>query len=310
MRDDSRVDFKKVLLTFFLSLCLATVGILAVEKEVTISVYQGPCADGDFSRNLANARAVIQEAHTRESDFLVFPETFLSGYDTPEHMRQGARRMDDPELRAFIGESAAHSMVVLVGLARVTDLGIYNSELVIQGGEIMGIYDKMILTDSDSTRHHFLPGTEMPVFAAHGARFAVIICHDSSFPFPALIARLKGAEILFSPHYNFIGPQNVDAHRRWVRNCHVGLACQMKMVVARSNVVVTGNPEGVGYGDSFVISPQGEILSEAELFRTELLTVNVGPEHFQFPVVWADLDKTPAAVKATLSRLLAEDQAP
>jgi predicted amidohydrolase len=276
----------------------------ALDRDVIISVYQGPCVDGDFPANLAAARQVVKEALERGSDFAVLPECFLSGYDTAQHMRQGARRMEDPTLQAFIAESSAHNMVVLVGLARQTDQGIYNSELVIHRGKVLGIYDKIMLTEGDRDELHFLPGNEMPVFTANGTRFAVIICHDSSFPFPALIARLKGAEILFSPHYNDIPPQTVDAHRKWVRNCHIGLACQMKMVVARSNVVVAGNPKAVGYGDSFILSPQGEMLAEAELFRTELLTVKITPKHFQSPVVWADLNETPAALKETLARLL------
>jgi predicted amidohydrolase len=282
----------------------------ALERDVTISVYQGPCFDGDFTQNLAAARQVVKQALDRGSDFVVLPETFLSGYDTPEHMRQGARRMEDPALQAFIAESGNHSMVILVGLARRTDKGIYNSELVIHRGKILGIYDKIMLTEGDRDKLQFLPGTDMPVFTVQGVRFAVIICHDSSFPFPALIARLKGAEILFSPHYNSISPQTVDAHRKWVRNCHVGLACQMKMVVARSNVVVTGNPKQVGYGDSFIISPQGEMLAEAALFRTELLTAKITPRLFKSPVVWADLDETPAALKAMLGRLLLPGSTP
>jgi predicted amidohydrolase len=181
---------------------------------------------------------------------------------------------------------------------------------VIHRGKILGIYDKIMLTEGDRDVLRFLPGRDVPVFAANGARFAVIICHDSSFPYPALIARLKGAEILFSPHYNSIPPRTVDAHRKWVRNCHVGLACQMKMVVARSNVVVTGNAAEVGYGDSFIISPQGEMLAEAELFRTELLTSKIAPRLFGYPVVWADLDETPAALKSLLGRLLLQGSAP
>ncbi len=283
---------------------LLPLGLPAMEREVTLSVYQGPCADGDFAVNLAVARKVIGEALSRGSDFVVLPETFLSGYDTPEHMREGARRMDDPDLQAFIAETKAHSMVVLVGLARITDKGIFNSELVLHRGKVLGIYDKIMLTESDRDELKFLPGSEMPVFDANGVRFAVIICHDSSFPFPALIAKLKGAEILFSPHYNDIPARTVDAHRKWVRNCHIGLACQMKLVVARSNVVVTGNPERVGYGDSFILSPQGEMLAEADLFRTQLLTAKITPSHFKSPVVWADLEETPANIKTMLAQLL------
>jgi predicted amidohydrolase len=283
---------------------LLPLSLSALEREVTLSVYQGPCADGDFAGNLATARQVIRDALARGSDFVVLPETFLSGYDTPEHMRRGARRVDDPDLQAFIAESKAHSMVILVGLARITDTGIFNSELVLHRGKVLGIYDKIMLTEGDRDALKFLPGSEMPVFNVNGVRFAVIICHDSSFPFPALIAKLKGAEILFSPHYNDIPPRTVDAHRKWVRNCHIGLACQMKLVVARSNVVVTGNPDRVGYGDSFIVSPQGEMLAEAELFRTELLTARISPSHFKSPVVWADLEETPASIKVMLEQLL------
>ncbi len=289
--------------TITLTLALAS-ALPGMDREVTLSVYQGPCVDGDFPANLATARKVVRDALARGSDFVVLPETFLSGYDTPEHMRKGARRIDDPDLQAFIAETKAHSMVVLVGMARMTERGIYNSELVIHRGQVLGIYDKIMLTEGDRDDLKFVPGSEMPVFTANGVRFAVIICHDSSFPFPALIAKLKGAEILFSPHYNDIPARTVDAHRKWVRNCHIGLACQMKLVVARSNVVVTGSPDRVGYGDSFIISPQGEMIAEAELFRTELLTARITPAHFKSPVVWADLEETPESIKVMLGQLL------
>lgn len=290
----------------FAALILVASNGLALERDVTISVYQGPCADGDFSKNLATTRKVVKEALDRGSDFVVFPETFLSGYDTIEHMRLGARRMEDSALQSLIAESSAHSMVILVGLARQTDQGIFNSELVIHHGKVLGIYDKIMLTEGDRDELRFIPGKEVPVFTANGARFAVIICHDSSFPYPALIAKLNGAEILFSPHYNSIPAQTVDAHRKWVRNCHIGLACQMKLVVARSNVVVAGNPKEVGYGDSFILSPQGEALAQAELFRTELLTTKITNKLFQSPVVWADLNETPAVLKTTLGKMLLE----
>jgi len=276
----------------------------AIEREVTISVYQGRCADGDFDANLATARQAVRDALARGSDFLVMPETFLSGYDTKEHMNRGARRIDDPQLQAFIAESAAHKMVVIVGIARVAEEGTYNTALVIHKGQLLGSYSKMMLTGSDRKQLNFLPGTEMPVFTANGARFAVIICHDSSFPYPALIAKLKGAEILFSPHYNDIAAEAMDAHRKWVRNCHIGLACQMKMVVARANVVGT-DKKGLAYGDSFIVNPRGEMLAEAELFRTEMISAKITPALFRSPYVWANLDDVPAAMKGMLADLLA-----
>jgi len=268
-----------------------------MDRELNLSVYQGPCKEGDFTANLATVRRVTVEALARGSDFLVFPETFLSGYDNLEKMRLAARRIDDPELSVFIAESTAHKMVICVGLARITEKGTCNSVLVIQGGRLLGIYNKVMLTQRDRDVLKFVPGEDVPVFEANGARFAVNICHDTSFPYPALLARLKGAEILFTPHYNSLAAQEMDAHRKWVRNCHIGLACQLKMIVARSNVVVTDIPGQPGYGDSFIISPMGEMLAEAALFREELLTAKVGPEMFKFPYVWANLNETPKWLK-------------
>jgi predicted amidohydrolase len=296
----------KVNKTCVIAFCISifAVDLPAIERELTISVCQGHCADGDFDANLATARQAVRDALSRGSDFLVMPETFLSGYDTREHMTRGARRIDDPQLKAFIAESAGHKMVVIVGLARVTEEGIYNTALVIHKGQLLGSYSKMMLTGGDRKQLNFLPGTEMPVFTANGARFAVIICHDSSFPYPALIAKLKGAEILFSPHYNDIPAESMDAHRKWVRNCHIGLACQMKMVIARSNVVAR-DKKGLGYGDSFIVNPRGEMLAEAELFRTEMISAKISPALFRSPYVWANLDEVPAAVKGMLADLLA-----
>ena len=288
----------------FILLCLLVLPArraLALEREVVISTWQGPSIGGDFAANLATVRRVVRQALERGSDFVVFPETFLSGYGDLEIVKKGARSVDDPELSKFIAESAGHTMTILVGMSRRTDQGILNTVLVIENGEIAGSYDKCMLTGTDREKMKFVPGEDVPVFESHGAKFSIVICHDTSFPHPALLAKLRGAEILFTPHYNSIGPQIVDDHRKWVRNCHVGLACLLKLAVVRSNVVVTAKPDSPGYGDSFIMSPQGEILAGAELFRTELVTATIGPEMFKTPYVWADLDEVPRWLNEALA---------
>jgi len=276
---------------------------MALDREVVLSVYQGPCRDGDLTANLTTARQAIEMALERGSHFLVLPEAFLSGCDTFEHLTQGARPIDDPELKSFIEESASHEMVIVAGFTRAEEEGMYNSAMIIQHGRLLGLYDKVMLTGGDRS-YGILPGRSVPVFEAHGVRFAVNICHDSSFPHPAMMARLQGAEILFTPHYNHIAAQKMDDHRKWVRNCHIGLACQLKMVVARSNVVVTQMEDRLGYGNSLIVSPQGEILAEAELFRTELVTAKITPAMFKSPYVWANLDDVPVWLRTALAGLL------
>jgi predicted amidohydrolase len=286
------------------------VAAAALEQDVVISAWQGRCREGDFAANLATVRKVIAEARERGSHFVVFPEAFLSGYESREMVERGARPLNDPELRKFIAESAAHDMVVLVGMARRAAEGIYNSALVIHHGRLLGAYDKIMLTGGDRSRLGFLAGKSAPAFYAHGARFGVIICHDSSFPHAAMAERLQGAEILFSPHNNALSEDRVEDHMRWVRNCHVGLACQLKMVVVRSNIVESDRPGRVGYGGSFILSPQGEPLVEAKLFNSELITAQITPAMFKSPYVWADLNETPAWLRSQLAGLLTNFRRP
>lgn len=281
-----------------------------IERDVVVSVYQGECREGDFAANLATAREVVREALARGSDFLALPECFLSGYESAEAVQRGRRSLADPDLQQFIAESASHDMVVLVGLARQDGDELYNTELVIYRGKLLGQFDKVMLTGGDSSTLGFTPGTAVPVFEAHGVRFATIICHDSSFPYVALAARLQGAELLFSPHNNAITATVADDHQQWVRNCHVGLACQLKMVVARANIVASDRAGEVAYGDSFILSPQGTELAAAKLYRNELVTATITPAMFRFPWVWADLNETPAWLRTQLGELLTDFRRP
>jgi predicted amidohydrolase len=289
---------------------LGSGAIFAIDQPVVISAYQGPCREGDFSANLGTARTVIRRALERNSHFLAFPECFLSGYEDRGAVERGARRLDDPDVRGFIEESAAHEMVVLIGMARWSGTNLYNSVLVIHQGRLLGMYDKVMLTGGDREPLRFTAGNQVPVFEAQGVRFGVLICADTSYPYVGLAARLQGAELLFTPHYNEIGVDTVDDHRRWVRNCHVGLAAQLKTAVARANVIRTQRAGQVGYGDSFILSPQGEPLAEARLFRTELISATLDPTMYRGPHVWADLEQTPTWLRSQVADLLTHFRRP
>src|SRR5271166_3548998 len=116
----------------------------AFDGDLVISAYQGICKEGDFAANLATVRAAIGVARERGSHFVVFPECFLTRYENRDAVRRSARPLDDPELAKFIAESANHEMVVMVGLARRGADGMYNTELVIHRGKLLGHYDKVM----------------------------------------------------------------------------------------------------------------------------------------------------------------------
>ncbi len=272
------------------------------DRGLIISAYQGPCSDGNFDENLKTVNRVVRTALDRESDFLCFPETFLSGYHTKEQMLRGAVTLDDPRLIDFIKSSSNYDMVVLVGVAEKTGNSIYNTQLVIYKGKLLGKYSKVMLTGGDK-KMGFEIGKSMPVFEAKGVKFACIICADSSYPVTALLARYQGAIFLFSPHYNYINIDGMDHHRVWVRNNHIGIAALTRMVVVRSNVINV-HPDGLGYGDSAIFDPYGVPLAEAPLFKETLITAEVDKKTIETCEKWKYLDRFPDELKKKLANLL------
>jgi predicted amidohydrolase len=181
-------------------------------------------------------------------------------------------------------------VVTLVGMTERRGEAMMNTQVVLDGGQVAGSYSKTMLTDGDAKEMGFRPGDALPVFQARGVCYGIIICADSSYPEVASTMVWKGARIIFSPHYNMIPPPGMDDHRIRVRNNHVGMAVHFGVVVARSNVIVTEDPEGrLGYGDSAIFSPTGVPIVEAGLFTEGLVSADVGP--FLQESRWARRDR-------------------
>jgi predicted amidohydrolase len=232
---------------------------------IKISAYQGRCTD-DFDKNLEKVCEIIDRAGKDESDFLCFPEGYLSNYKAELTVTVP---LDDPRVLELTEYTKRYDMVVIVGISERESDKAFNTALVLYKGKMLGKYRKTMLTGGD--RRIFASDCSLPIFEAKGIPFGVIICHDSSFMEPAMTMRWKGARLLFSPHYNSLPYDRVDEHRTLVRNNHVGLSALLQMVVVRSNVV-GGDEERVGYGDSTIFSPLGVPVAAAPLFKEALIS--------------------------------------
>lgn len=265
---------------------------------IRIGTWQGPIRDNAFDANLDKVRHVIEESRDFHLDFLCFPETYLSGY-SPEAITESSVPLDDPRLVQFIEESKAHETVLLVGMSERSGGHIFNTQLVICQGRLLGTYHKTMLTGHDAK--YFATDLDLPVFEAKGIKFGVVICHDTSFVEPALCLRWKGARLLFTPHYNSIPPEgNRGAqrvvtfwkHRSMVLNNQAALAALLKMVVVRSNVIII-TPEYLGSGDANIWDMDGELVAAGTPFVEGLTTAEFDESIFR-EEHWIDRRKVPA----------------
>lgn len=217
---------------------------------------------GDFDGNLARLVQGLEKAHKDRVEVLSFPECYLTGYqDTEEEVRKHAFAADSAKMMQVLDKTARFDPTVIVGFNELRGKDLYNTCLVAHKGHVLGLYSKC----AAYMKFH-KQGREFPIFDRAGVKFGVIICADGGYIEPARILALKGAKIIFAPHYNYIGKEGLLRHFMQVRADHVARARENGVYFVRGNNVALGKDEaikgydGVGYGDSYILDPDGEMV--------------------------------------------------
>ncbi len=238
--------------------------------------FQCEVKPGGYAANVGTVLRGLQMADERGVEIVSFPECCLTGYfDREEPTRRHALAVDGPEVRSFLDMAGHFRATAIVGCnERRGDL-LYNTCLVAERGRLLGTYSKTFAYMPFHTR-----GKEFPVFERGGVKFGVIICADGGYVEPARILALRGARIIFAPHYNYIGAPHLINHFQHVRSDHVARAVENAVWFFRGNNVVSGRDpnftaDGVGYGDSYLLDPFGEMVVRARRHVEEFLCADI-----------------------------------
>lgn len=234
---------------------------------------------GDFEANLAKVVAFVDRAIKDRIEIVCFPECGLTGYhDTEEAARKGAFTIDSPQMMKVLDRTMKYDAVVIVGFNELRGKDLFNTSVVLYKGHLLGHYSKCTA---------YMPfhkqGREFPIFEHNGVKFGVIICSDGGFIEPARILALKGAQIIFAPHYNYINKEGLLGHYRHVRADHTARAVENHVYFVRGNNVVKGRDagiaksDGVGYGDSYIVDPAGQFVVFSKLHQEDLIFADVDP---------------------------------
>lgn len=233
---------------------------------------------GDFDVNLDKVVKGLERADKDRVEVVSFPECFLTGYpDKEEVVRKSAFAADAPQMMKLLDRTARFEATYIVGFNELRGNDLYNTAVVVQKGHVLGTYSKC----SAYMKFH-KQGREFPVFERNGVKFGVIICSDGGYIEPARILALKGARIIFAPHFNAINAKGLIAHFQKVRADHTARAVENDVWFVRgNNVILDRDPslsfEGVGYGDSYVIDPHGEMVVRSRRHREDFFFIDIDP---------------------------------
>jgi len=276
---------------------------------VRIGHYQCICPENDFERALDVVRRGLARAADARLDILSFPETVLTGYYRLEaDARRNAIALDSPEFARLLDLTRTSPVMTLVGFFERAGTTLYNTVAVVERGQLLGTYRKVLPVFAHET-----PGTEFPIFEKDGLRFGIVICADGSYIEPCRILALKGAQLVFAPHHNYVDDP-LD-HCLAARRNHAARAIENGIYYVRGNNVMPREDYGklvngvpyYGYGDSYILDPRGETVAGAGMHDEALMIYELDPNRYRRPAHRKSLSRRSAErLLDTLRDVLAE----
>lgn len=216
----------------------------------------------DVTRAPTTARlvAAVQAAAAQGARLVVLPELAPSGYafrDREEAWAAG-EPLDGPSVTALRQVSAEASVTVVVGVALREGDRLSNAAVVLEDGEVLGVYRKSHLWARETLL--FTPGEQGPlVVRTRCGVVGVLVCYDLEFPELVRVAAASGAEVVAAPV-------------NWPNLGHPGDQLPIEVVKAQAAaayygvyVVVAdryGDERGTRWlGGSCIIAPSGYLLA-------------------------------------------------
>lgn len=216
-----------------------------------IQLAQMPSLDSQTPTNLGRVLSVIQAA-SPDTDVIVFPETCLMGFPTPEEIASVAETQEGPSLSAVASAVKDSGVSVVLGFAEEDAGHFFNTTVLISPQGIALKYRKTHLWASDVGV--FEAGSQLTTGVWKGVRVGMLICFDIEFPETARALAAQGAELLF------VTNANMDPYGPVHRALLIARAMENQVFVAMCNRC--GNSDALTFaGESAVIAPTGQVVA-------------------------------------------------
>ncbi|MBU0726512.1 MAG: N-carbamoylputrescine amidase [Alphaproteobacteria bacterium] len=254
-------------------------------SEITLAATQMACS-WDKAANVARAEALVREAAGRGANIILIQELFETPYfcvDQKLELFQLATPIAENETVKRMQALAAELGVVLpVSVFERANNAYFNSVALIDAdGAILGVYRKSHIPDGPGyqEKYYFNPGdTGFKVFDTRFGKVGCAICWDQWFPESARAMALLGADFLFYPTAIGSEPQDssLDSMEHWRITMRGHAAANMLPLVASNRI---GREQGDAasitfYGSSFIASPKGQLVAEANRTDETILTAS------------------------------------
>ncbi|KAA5546328.1 carbon-nitrogen hydrolase [Roseiconus nitratireducens] len=217
----------------------------------------------------------VVEAASQGAQIVCLQELFATAYlcQLEDHTHfDFAEPTDGPSVQRMRKLAAEHEVVIVAPIFEKRAPGMYHNTAVVidADGSVAGTYRKMHIPDDPLyyEKFYFTPGDLgfRPIQTRY-ARLGVGVCWDQWFPEAARLFALAGAEILLYPTaIGWIEGEKEEfgagQHDAWQTSMRAHAIANGLWLGAPNRVGKEGDVEF--WGASFVVSPRGEIVEQAD----------------------------------------------
>jgi predicted amidohydrolase len=281
---------------------------------MNITVAQFEPKDGDKSYNLSVIKELAEKAKSQGADLISFHEmsitayTFTKDLSLEEISRLAEEVPNGKSTQELIKISEKCKLPILAGLVEKEGEKIYNTYICVTRDGIIAKYRKL----HPFISKHMSPGNEYCVFDLLGWKCGILICYDNNIIENVRATTLLGAELIFAPHVTCCTPSAMPGRdyvedKFWQNkeNDPVSLRSEfdgpkgrgwlMKWLPARAydNGIYYAFTNPIGYdgehlknGNSMIIDPYGEVLSEIKTFSNDITISKITKEKIKLSGGW------------------------
>jgi N-carbamoylputrescine amidase len=259
----------------------------------------------DPDQNLKNQIKLAEKAAKAGAQIICTQELFRSQYfcQLEDHrFFKLAETIPGPSTDALAKIAKKYKAVIIASVFEKRAAGLYHNTAVIieTDGSIKGIYRKMHIPDDPLyyEKFYFTPGdTGFRAWDTTHGKIGVLICWDQWYPEGARLTALQGAEILFYPtaigwHAAEKAEYGSSQHESWelIQRSHAiangCFVCSPNRIGVEKILDENGKPaskDGIEFwGQSFIASPNGQIVKKASINREEVIVVPCDLEKVEF----------------------------
>jgi predicted amidohydrolase len=265
---------------------------------VNIAVAQFEPKDGIKDYNLSVIEELAEKAKSQGADVISFHEMSITAYTFTKDLQLSeiselAESVPNGDsTRELMRISSKYKIPILAGLIEIENNKMYNTYICVENNKLVAKFRKL----HPFINKHISAGNEYVVFDLLGWKCGILICYDNNVIENVRATAFLGAELIFAPHVTACTPSSMPGRgyvddnlwqnrvldpvslrlefdgpkgRRWL----------MRWLPSRSydNGIYYAFTNPIGYdgehlknGNSMIIDPYGEVLSEIKSFDNDI----------------------------------------